>query len=172
MWSGFWLWDVWRDILRGGKWFQASLWESVSRLMPCSVWWPSCRRRWQTEENSRICQRGIGQWNCTLPSLSHGSQISMATMEKGPGSALCQEKGSFTRGQERWKKATAQGRKGKLSSPSKLLLQSRCGALGTLGKAHEVEEEPIQEILSRSERPTPCNKTCNKPAPRRNKSEL
>lgn len=64
MWSGFWWWDVWRDILRGGKWFQASLWESVPRLMACSVWWPSCRRRWQTEENSRICQREISQWIC------------------------------------------------------------------------------------------------------------
>lgn len=91
---------------------------------------------------------------------------------KRSGTALCQEKGSSTRGQERWKKATAQGRKGKLSSPSKILLQSRSEALSTSDKAHEVEEEPMQEFLPRSERPTPYNKTCNKPAPRRNNSEF
>lgn len=98
-------------------------------------------------------------------SVRHGNQLSVIPMEKDPGSALCQEKGSFTRGQERWKKVTAQGRKGKLSSPSKMLLQSRCEALGTLDKAHQIEEEPMQEILPRSESPTPCNKTCEKQLP-------
>lgn len=132
----------------------SSLWESVTRLMTCSVWWPSCRRRWQTEENSITCQREIGQWSCTLPSLMNGSQFSVVTMEKGPGSALCQEKGSLTRSQERQKKATAQGRKEKLSLPSKVLLQNRFELLGTLDEAHEVEEEPVKEILTRSETPT------------------
>ena len=93
----------------------------------------------------------------------HASQISVATTEAGPGSALCQEEGSFTRDKEGWKKVTARSSKGNPSLPSKRPLQNRYKALGTVDKVHnEIEEEPMQAVLPRPERPTPCNKTCIK----------
>lgn len=84
---------------------------------------------------------------------------------------LCARRKAALQGINRVEEAIKQGRKGKLFSPSKIQSQSRFGALGTLDKAHEVEEEPMQEFLPRSERPIPYNKTCNKPAPRRNNCE-
>ncbi|XP_074991813.1 uncharacterized protein LOC142074828 isoform X2 [Calonectris borealis] len=120
------------------------------------------------EEVSRLrsireSEKEIDQWSRTLPSMMHRSQLSVATMEAGPGSALCQEEGSVTRDKEGWKKVTAQSGKRNPSLPSKITLQNRYEALGTVDEAHnEKEEEPVQAVLPRSERPTPRNKTCIK----------
>ena len=91
-------------------------------------------------------------------------QFSVATMVAGPGFASCQEEGSVTRDKEGWKKVTARSGKRNPSLPSKLPskipLQNRYEALGTVDEAHdEKEEEPAQAVLPRSERPTPHNKT-------------
>lgn len=89
--------------------------------------------------------------------------ISMGTAGTGPGSALCQEEGSFTREKEGWKKVTARSGKRNPSLPSKIPLQNKYEALGMVNKAHnEAEEEPVQAVLPMSERPAPHNKTCTK----------
>ena len=78
------------------------------------------------------------------------------TMEAGPGSASCREEGSITRAEERWKNITAWSSKRNPSLPSKIPLQNRHKVLGTVDEVHnEIEEEPAQAVLLRSERPTP-----------------
>lgn len=78
------------------------------------------------------------------------------TMEAGPGSASCQEEGSVTRAEERWKKITAWSSKRNPSLPSKIPLQNRHKALGMVDEVrNEIEEEPAQAVSPRSERLTP-----------------
>lgn len=60
----------------------------------------------QVEVSSRLrsireSKREIHQWSCTLPSMMYRSQLNMATMEAGPGSAFCQREGSITTDKER-----------------------------------------------------------------------
>ena len=95
--------------------------------------------------------------------MMRGRQLSVGTTEAGPGSALCQEEGSFTREKEGWKKVTARSCKRNPSLLSKIPLQNKYEALGMVKKAHNgEEEEPMQAVLPQSERPTPHNKTCVK----------
>jgi len=85
----------------------------------------------------------------------------VATVEAGPGSALCQEEGSITRDKEGQKKLTAQRDKRNPSVASNMPLQNRYNSLAMVGDAHnEKEKEPAQVVLPRSERQKPRNKTC------------
>jgi len=116
------------------------------------------------EEVSRLrsiqeSERNIDQWSCTLSTM-HRSQLSMATTEAGPGSALCQEECSVTRDKEGWKNITAQSGKRNPSLPSelpcKIPLQNRYKDLGTVdGVLGEKEEELAQAVLPRLERHQP-----------------
>lgn len=116
-------------------------------------------------------EREIDQWSHTLPSMMHRSQLSVATMEAGPGSALHQEEGSVTRDKEGWKKVIARSSKRYPSLPSKIPLQNRYKALGMVDETHnEKEEEPAQAVLPRPERLTPHNKTCIKTSTEKKKN--
>lgn len=80
-------------------------------------------------------------------------------MEAGTGSVLCQDEGSVKRDKEGWKNITAHTHKRSPSLSSKILLQNRYKTLGRVDKAHkEIEGEPMQADLHRSETPTPCKK--------------
>jgi len=70
--------------------------------------------------------------------MMHASQLSMVTMEAGPGSALCQQEDCGTRDREGWKKVTAQNGERTPSLPSTLTILSLPNRYGALGTVDEV----------------------------------
>lgn len=110
---------VWRDIPRGESDCKQACGrcDQIDELL-CLV--AELQEEVNRQRSIQESEREIDQWSCTLPSMMHRSQHSVATMEAGPGSALCQEEGSVTRDREGWKKVTVWSSKRNPSLPSKL----------------------------------------------------